>query len=129
MNVAKIAAGLQEKFEIGNISAKRDWGYAGDYVDAMWRMLQQPVADDYVISTGETHSVEEFIQIAFEFAGITNWTKHVEIAEKFMRPAEVDLLVGDYSKAKSKLNWEPSVKFNDLVKMMVEADMKKLTGL
>lgn len=128
LNVARIVSGLQDKFEIGNISAKRDWGFAGDYVEAMWRMLQQEEGDDYVISTGEAHSVEEFIQTAFEVVGISDWKRHVEVAEKFVRPAEVDLLVGDSSKARRVLNWEPKVNFSDLVSMMVEADLKKLSG-
>lgn len=124
LNVAKIAIGLQDNFEIGNLSATRDWGFAGDYVDAMWRMLQQPTGDDYVIATGETHSVEDFLSLAFEIVGIKNWREKIIISEKFLRPAEVDLLVGDFSKARNKLKWQPKIKFEELVAMMVEADLK-----
>ena len=110
---------------MGNLDAKRDWGFAGDYVEAMWLMLQQPEAEDYVIATGETHSVREFLEEAFGIVGL-DWQKHVEIDAKYFRPAEVDLLIGDPSKAKKILGWEPKVKFKDLVKMMVEADIKNL---
>ncbi|UCF93863.1 MAG: GDP-mannose 4,6-dehydratase, partial [Desulfobacterales bacterium] len=107
----------------GNLQAKRDWGYAGDYVDAMWRMLQQDTPDDYVIATNETHSVKEFVEVAFDYAGL-DWQEYVVIDQRFYRPAEVHLLMGDYSKGKAKLNWEPTVKFEALVRMMVEADMQ-----
>ncbi len=120
--LARIRHGLQDKLFLGNLDAKRDWGFAGDYVEAMWRMLQQPTADDYVIATGETHSVREFLDEAFGCAGL-DWKKHVEVDPKYFRPAEVDLLVGDASKARAKLGWEPKVKFRELVKMMVEADL------
>lgn len=123
--VAKIALGLQDKISLGNIEAKRDWGFAGDYVEAMWKMLQQPVADDYVISTGETHEVREFLDVAFNHVGISDWEKHVYQDPAFFRPAEVDLLVGDASKAKRVLDWEPKVSFPELVAMMVDADLER----
>ncbi|MBI5385227.1 MAG: GDP-mannose 4,6-dehydratase [Verrucomicrobia bacterium] len=121
--VAHIQAGLQDKLFMGNLSAKRDWGYAKEYVEAMWLMLQQPVGDDYVIATGETHSVQEFLELAFAHAGL-DWRRHVEIDPKYFRPAEVDLLIGDPSKAKQKLGWEPKTKFAELAKLMVEADVQ-----
>ncbi len=121
--IAKILAKKIDKIHLGNLDAKRDWGFAGDYVEAMWLMLQQPAPDDYVIATGETHSVREFLEEAFGIVGL-DWQKYVEIDPKYFRPAEVDLLIGDSSKAKEKLGWEPKVKFKDLVKMMVEADIK-----
>ena len=121
--VARISLGLQDDITLGNLDAKRDWGFAGDYVDAMWRMLQQPEADDYVISTSETHSVREFLEVAFERVGISDWEKHVYQDPAFFRPAEVDLLIGDPSKAKDVLGWEPTVKFEQLVQMMVENDI------
>jgi len=124
--IAEILAKKIDKIYLGNLEAKRDWGFAGDYVEAMWLMLQQPVADDYVIATGETHSVREFLEEAFGIVGL-DWKKHVEIDQKYFRPAEVDLLIGDSSKAKKILGWEPKVKFKDLVKMMVEADIKNIT--
>jgi len=124
--IAEILAKKIDKIYLGNLDAKRDWGFAGDYVEAMWLMLQQPVADDYVIATGETHSVREFLEEAFGIVGL-DWKKHVEIDQKYFRPAEVDLLIGDSSKAKKILGWEPKVKFKDLVKMMVEADIKNIT--
>ena len=121
--IAEILAKKIDKIHLGNLDAKRDWGFAGDYVEAMWLMLQQPTPDDYVIATGETHSVREFLEEAFGIVGL-DWQKYVEIDPKYFRPAEVDLLIGDSSKAKEKLGWEPKVKFKDLVKMMVEADIK-----
>lgn len=123
--VARIYHGLESELRLGNLDAKRDWGYAGDYVDAMWRMLQQDKPGDYVIATGETHSVEEFVQEAFSIAGL-DWKKYVVIDPKFVRPAEVELLLGDASKAKRELGWEPKVQFKELVKMMVEADLERL---
>ena len=110
---------------MGNLDAQRDWGFAGDYVDAMWRMLQQPEPDDYVVATGETHTVRELCEIAFARAGL-DWQKHVYVDEKFVRPAEVDLLVGNPAKAKRKLGWEPKVRFRQLVEMMVDADLERL---
>jgi GDPmannose 4,6-dehydratase len=123
--VAAIKHGLQQKLFLGNLDAKRDWGYAKEYVEAMWLMLQQPEPDDYVIATGETHSVREFLEIAFGHAGL-DWKKHVEIDPRYYRPAEVELLIGDPSKAKKKLGWEPKTRFEDLARLMVDADMKTL---
>jgi GDPmannose 4,6-dehydratase len=122
--VAKIKLGLQKELRMGNLDAKRDWGFAGDYVKAMWLMLQQEQPDDYVIATGETHTVEELVQIAFSHVGL-NWQDYVVIDPKFIRPAEVDLLLGDPSKAKKKLGWKLEVGFEQLVKMMVESDLEK----
>ncbi|MGI6680884.1 MAG: GDP-mannose 4,6-dehydratase [Bdellovibrionota bacterium] len=121
--VARIKHGLDKKLYMGNLDSKRDWGYAGDYVEAMWLMLQQPKADDYVISTGETHTVRELVEIAFSHVGL-NWEDYVEIDPKFIRPAEVDLLIGDSSKAKKVLGWKPKVNFEGLIKMMVDSDME-----
>ncbi|MFE4707351.1 GDP-mannose 4,6-dehydratase [Peribacillus simplex] len=121
--VAKIKLGIQDKLHLGNIDSKRDWGFAGDYVKAMWLMLQQDEPDDYVIATGETHTVKEFVEIAFEHVGL-NWQEHVVQDPQFMRPAEVDILLGDPSKAKQKLKWEPQINFEQLVKMMVDQDLK-----
>jgi GDPmannose 4,6-dehydratase len=120
--VAAIKAGQVDKVYLGNLDAKRDWGYAEEYVTAMWLMLQQNEPDDFVIATGETHSVREFVQEAFSYAGLA-WRDHVEIDPKYYRPAEVDLLVGDASKARQKLSWTPRTKFKDLVHLMVDADM------
>ncbi|GAA1782253.1 GDP-mannose 4,6-dehydratase [Pseudarthrobacter sulfonivorans] len=121
--VARIKLGLQDEIVLGNLDAKRDWGFAGDYVEAMWLMLQQPEADDYVISTGETHSIEELLVVAFEAAGLDDWHRYVRQDPKFMRPAEVDLLIGDSSKAHSVLGWKPKVSFKELIAMMVENDL------
>jgi GDPmannose 4,6-dehydratase len=123
--VAAIKLGLQKKVFLGNLDAKRDWGYAKEYVEAMWLMLQQEKPDDYVIATGETHSVREFLQLAFTHAGL-EWEKHVEIDPRYYRPAEVELLIGDASKAKRQLGWEPKVKFEELTKLMVDADLETL---
>ena len=117
--------GLAKKLWLGNLEAKRDWGFAGDYIKAMWLMFQQDKPDDYVIATGETHSVKEFVQLAFSCAGL-NWRDYIVIDKAFYRPAEVHLLKGDYSKAKRKLGWKPTVKFEELVKMMVDSDLKRL---
>lgn len=124
--VARIKLGLAKELRMGNTEAKRDWGFAGDYVEAMWLMLQQDTPEDYVVATGETHSVQELIEIAFEHVGL-DWKKHVVIDPAFFRPAEVDLLIGDPSKAKKKLGWKMKVDFPGLVKMMVDADLKRLT--
>ena len=124
--LAQIKAGRQDKLYLGNLDSKRDWGYAKEYVEAMWLMMQQDEPDDYVIATNETHSVREFLEVAFAHAGL-DWQKHVEIDPRYFRPAEVDLLIGDYSKAKKKLGWEPKTKFAELVKIMVEADLKLLS--
>lgn len=121
--VARIKLGKQDQLVLGNLDAKRDWGFAGDYVDAMWRMLQQPEADDYVIATGETHSIREYLELAFAAADLPDWERYVTQDPRFMRPAEVDLLIGDPSKAKTVLGWTPSVTFPDLVAMMVESDL------
>ena len=122
--VARISLGLQGHVSLGNLEAKRDWGFAGDYVKAMYLMLQQDEPDDFVVATGETHAVSEFVQLAFEAAGIDDWERYVKIDERFFRPAEVDLLVGDASKAKEQLGWEPQVSFRDLVTMMVAHDLE-----
>jgi GDPmannose 4,6-dehydratase len=123
--IANIKAGRQKKLYLGNLDAKRDWGYAGDYVEIMWRMLQQKEPDDYVISTGEVHTVKEFVQEAFSYAGL-DWKKYVEIDPKLVRPTESNCLIGDSDKAKEKLGWEPKVRFKELVKIMVDADMEAL---
>jgi GDPmannose 4,6-dehydratase len=121
---ARIKRGLAQKLSLGNLDARRDWGYAGDYVEAMWRMLQQREPEDFVIATGETHSVRELCEIAFARVGLT-WQDHVVVDPKFVRPAEVDLLQGDASKAKRVLGWQPRVSFRQLVEMMVDADMAR----
>ncbi len=120
--VARIACGLEDKLPMGNLDAQRDWGFAGDYVRAMWLMVQQDQPDDYVVSTGTTHSVRELCEIAFGHAGL-NWQDHVVIDNRFLRPAEVNLLIGDPAKAKKTLGWEPTHSFADLITMMVEADL------
>ena len=125
--VARIACGLQEKLLLGNLDSQRDWGYAADYVRAMWLMLQQDKPSDFVISTGETHSVRELCELAFSVAGL-DWAEHVGVDERFLRPAEVDLLVGDPTKARDELGWEPEVDFAELVTMMVEADLAQVRG-
>jgi GDPmannose 4,6-dehydratase len=122
--LAKIVAGKQDKLYLGNIDAKRDWGYAKDYVEAMWLMLQQDTPDDYVIATGETYSVKDFLTEAFKAVNL-DWEKYVEIDSRYFRPAEVELLIGDPTKAKQKLNWTPKTSFKELVKIMVEADLVK----
>ncbi len=124
-SVARIHLGKQKKLELGNLDAKRDWGFAGDYVEAMWRMLQQEQADDYVIATGQNHSVKEFLELAFAVVGISNWKEYVLANDpKHMRPAEVDYLIGDFSKAKEKLGWSPKTSFKKLVEMMVKNDIE-----
>jgi GDPmannose 4,6-dehydratase len=124
---AKIKLGLQKELKIGNLEAHRDWGFAGDYVEAMWLMLQQDEPDDYVIATGISHSVKDLVQIAFDHSGL-DWMKRVESDPKLFRPAEVDFLLGDATKAKSKLGWEPKVTFEELVKMMVDEDYRGLVS-
>jgi GDPmannose 4,6-dehydratase len=121
-HVARIKYGLEKELRLGNMHAKRDWGFAGDYVQAMWLMLQQASPEDYVVGTGETHTVQEFVEIAFAHAGL-DWKKHVVIDPKFIRPAEVDLLLSDPSRAKQELGWKPTVSFEQLVKMMVDSDL------
>jgi GDPmannose 4,6-dehydratase len=125
-SLARIKLGLQERISLGNLDSARDWGFAGDYVKAMWMMLQQPEPDDYVISTGETHTIREFLETAFHIAGYDSWEPFVTHDTRFDRPAEVDLLMGDASKAKEKLGWEPKVSFEGLVDMMVDADVEDL---
>jgi len=124
---ARIALGQESELRLGNLDGKRDWGFAGDYVEAVWRMLQQDEPDDFVVCTGETHSVREFCQVAFGHLGL-DWEAHVVIDERFIRPAEVDLLVGDASRAAKVLGWSPTVNFEELVTMMVESDMALLEG-
>ena len=126
LGAAAIKLGMLDKLTMGNLEARRDWGYAGDYVDAMWRMLQQPVGDDYVVATGETHSVRDLLQAAFEVVGIENWQDYVEHDPCLLRPAEVDALVGDAAKARRKLGWAPRVSFIELVRMMVNSDLDQL---
>jgi GDPmannose 4,6-dehydratase len=121
--VARISLGLQDTISLGNLDAKRDWGYAGDYVEAMWLMLQQEEADDYVVATGETHSIRELLDIAFRHVGIDSWEDKVLQDPRFFRPAEVDLLIGDPAKAREQLGWQPKVGFEELVRMMVDNDL------
>ena len=121
--VAQIQAGLQDKLYLGNIEAKRDWGYAPDYVEAMWRMLQHPTADDYVVATGETHSVREFLEESFSHLGL-KWSSHVEVDPSFERPSEVDILLGDPTKVREVLGWKPRVTFRELARIMVDADLE-----
>ena len=124
--VARIYLGLQDKIMLGNLDAKRDWGYAPDYVEAMWLILQQDEPSDYVISTGETHSIKEFLDLAFQHIGITDWKKYVEQDPRFMRPAEVDLLRGDSTKAYNELGWKPKTSFEELVGKMVKGDIERI---
>jgi GDPmannose 4,6-dehydratase len=126
--VARIKLGLDREVRLGNLEAQRDWGFAGDYVDAMWRMLQQDIPNDFVIATGETHSVREFCEVAFGHADL-NWQDHVVIDERYFRPAEVDLLVGDATRAEEILGWLPRTSFHELVTMMVDADIENVQRL
>lgn len=121
--IGAIKRGEQDKLYLGNLDAKRDWGYAPEYIEGMWMMLQQDQPNDYVLATGETHTVKEFVEAAFSYAGL-NWEDYVEVSEKYIRPSEVDLLLGDPTKAKEKMGWEAKTKFKDLVRIMVDADMK-----
>lgn len=121
--LARIKTGLQDKLYLGNLDAKRDWGYAGDYVEAMWLILQQATPDDFVIATGETHSVREFLDAAANYCGL-DWTRHVETDPRYFRPTEVDILLGDSSKARAKLGWKPRVTFEELVRMMIDHDLE-----
>jgi GDPmannose 4,6-dehydratase len=123
---ARIKLGLAKEIRLGNLDARRDWGFAGDYADAMWRMLQQPEPRDYVIGTGETHSVKELVEVAFGHLGL-DWTQHVKVDERFIRPAEVDILMADPRRAHAELGWKPQVSFEGLVRMMVDADVERLT--
>ncbi len=125
--VARIKLGHQRELALGNLDAQRDWGFAGDYVDAMWRMLQQDEPDDYVVATGETHSVREFCELAFSHVGL-DYHDHVVTDDRFMRPAEVDLLIGDATKARTTLGWEPKMSFPELVRTMVDADLALCSG-
>jgi GDPmannose 4,6-dehydratase len=122
--VARIKLGLQREVRLGNLEARRDWGFAGDYVEAMWLMLQQERPDDYVVATGETHSVAEFAERAFACIGISNWHDYVKVDPAYLRPADVELLIGDPTKARERLGWQPKVSFEDLVAMMVDADLE-----
>jgi GDPmannose 4,6-dehydratase len=126
ISVAELLAGKRDKIYLGNLDAKRDWGYAPDYAEAIWLMLQQEEPDDYVVATGETHSVEEFVQEALVHAGISDWQKYVAIDPRYYRPTEVDYLLGDARKAQRKLGWKPKVKFKELVRLMLEADCERL---
>lgn len=126
MAVSKIKAGLEKKIYLGNLDAKRDWGFAPEYVEAMHSILQQEKPDDYVISTGESHSVEEFLDEAFKYSGLGDWHNYVEFDKNYLRPAEVESLIGDSSKAKQKIGWQPKIKFQDLVKIMVDSDMRAI---
>jgi GDPmannose 4,6-dehydratase len=124
---ARIKLGLATELKLGNLDAKRDWGFAGDYVDAMWRMLQQPTPQDFVVGTGVAHSVRELVEIAFDHVGL-DWRKHVTVDPRFLRPAEVDVLLADPTKARTELGWTPTVSFDRLVRMMVDADLGRLSG-
>ena len=124
--VARIKLGLADHISLGNLDAKRDWGYAPDYIEAMWLMLQQDTPDDYVIATGDTRSIREFLDEAFKYVGITNWESYIKVDQRFMRPAEVDVLRGNFTKAKTQLGWEPKTNFTDLVKTMIQNDINLL---
>ena len=124
-SVARISLGMARELRLGNLDAKRDWGYAGDYVEVMWRMLQQKRAEDFVVATGESHTVRDFARIAFDHAGL-NWKKYVKVDRKFYRPAEVTRLLGNARKAQRLLGWKPRVSFEGLVRMMVDADIARL---
>lgn len=124
--IARIKAGLDKKVYLGNLDAKRDWGFAPEYVEVMWLLLQQAKPDDFVIATGETHSVREFLGDAFNYAGLGSWESYVEINPRYFRPTETEMLIGDATKAKTKLRWNPKIKFKDLVKMMIDADFRAL---
>jgi len=122
-SATRIKLGMQEQLGLGNLDARRDWGFAGDYVEAMWLMMQQDKPDDYVIATGESHTVQEFLELVFERLKL-DWRKHVVSDPRYLRPSEVDILIGDYSKARNVLKWEPKLKFPELVELMVNADME-----
>jgi GDPmannose 4,6-dehydratase len=124
---ARIKLGLATELRLGNLDAKRDWGFAGDYVDAMWRMLQESTPQDFVVGTGVAHSVRELVEIAFDHVGL-DWRKHVTVDPRFLRPAEVDVLLADPTKARTELGWAPTVPFDRLVRMMVDADLGRLSG-
>jgi len=122
--IARIKGGLDKKIYLGNLDAKRDWGFAPEYIEAMLNILQQPKPDDFVIATGETHSVREFLEEAFKYAGLSNWQQYVEIDPRYFRPTEVEVLIGDAAKAKERLGWQPKIKFLDLIKIMIDADFR-----
>lgn len=124
--IARIKAGLDKKIYLGNIKTKRDWGFAPCYIEVMHLMLQQEKPDDYVIATSDTHTVKEFLEQAFQYAGLGDWKQYIEIDQRYFRPAEVEVLIGDASKAKEKLGWEPKIRFNELIKIMIDADLRKL---
>jgi len=124
--IAKIKAGLEKKIYLGNLDAKRDWGFAPEYTEVMWNILQQPNSDDFVIATGETHSIKEFLEEAFQYVGLGDWKPYIEFDPRYLRPAEVDVLMGDTKKAKEKFGWEPRIKFKDLVRIMVDSDFRSL---
>jgi GDPmannose 4,6-dehydratase len=124
--IARIKAGLDKKIYLGNLEAKRDWGFAPCYIEAMWLMLQQPEAEDFVIATGQAHSVKDFLEKAFQYSGLGDWQNYVEFDKKYLRPAEVEMLVGDASKAREKLGWQPKILFDELIKIMIDADLRKL---
>jgi GDPmannose 4,6-dehydratase len=126
--VARVKLGIEKKLYLGNLEAHRDWGYAGDYVRAMWLMLQQPTADDYVVATGKSHSVKDLVEVAFSHAGL-DWKQHVEVDRQFLRPAEVDHLIGNAAKARQTLGWAPTVDFAGLIGMMVDGDIERLSGI
>ncbi len=128
LGVAGIKLGLRDSLTMGNLDAERDWGFAGDYVDAMWRMLQQPHGDEYVVATGQTHSVRELLEVAFAVVGIDDWEHYIDVDKSLLRPAEVDTLVGDATKARTTLGWVPTVGFAQLVEMMVESDLALLSS-
>lgn len=126
MAIARIKAGTEKKIYLGNLSAKRDWGFAPEYIEAMWQMLQQPLPDDFVVATGEAYSVEEFLKEAFEYAGFGDWKSYVEIDQRYFRPAEVEVLIGDARKANERFGWEPKIKCKDLVKVMIDSDFRAI---
>ena len=124
--VARIKAGLEKKIYLGNLDAKRDWGFAPEYIEAMWTILQQENPDDFIIATGETHSVKEFLEEAFNYVGLKDWQSYIDFDSRYLRPAEVNVLMGDIKKAKEKMGWQPKIKFKDLVKIMIDADFREL---
>jgi len=123
--VARIKLGLAKEITLGNLDSERDWGFAGDYMEAVWKMMQQKKSEDYLISTGENHSVRDFLDVAFKYVGIKNWTKYIKIDPRFKRPTDLSHLQGSSNRARKILNWKPKVKFEELVKMMVDADLKR----
>jgi len=124
--IARIKAGLDKKIYLGNLDAKRDWGFAPEYMEGMWRILQQPKSDDFILATGETHSVREFLEETFNYAGLGDWKKYVEIDPRYFRPAEVEVLIGNPAKAREKLGWQPKIKFKELARIMIDSDFREL---